>query len=129
MRNGEMVYTINDKVFPDTDKIKVAKGDKVMVTFVNQSPTDDHPMHLHGHFFQVLSRDGQPLQGSPVIKDTLNVKPGEQYVIAFEADNPGDWMFHCHDLHHASAGMVTDVTYKDYKSTYVPDPNVDNKPE
>ncbi|SYX83653.1 Copper oxidase [Paenibacillus alvei] len=129
MRNGEMVYTINEKVFPDTDKIKVAKGDKVMVTFVNQSPTDDHPMHLHGHFFQVLSRDGQPLQGSPVIKDTLNVKPGEQYVIAFEADNPGDWMFHCHDLHHASAGMVTDVTYKDSKSTYVPDPNVPNKPE
>ena len=129
MRNGEMVYTINGKVFPDTDKIKVAKGDKVMVTFVNQSPTDDHPMHLHGHFFQVLSRNGQPLQGSPVVKDTLNVKPGEQYVIAFEADNPGDWMFHCHDLHHASAGMVTDVTYKDYKSTYVPDPNVDNKPE
>ncbi|EPY12308.1 MULTISPECIES: multicopper oxidase family protein [unclassified Paenibacillus] len=129
MRNGEMVYTINGKVFPDTDKIKVAKGDKVMVTFVNQSPTDDHPMHLHGHFFQVLSRNGQPLQGSPVVKDTLNVKPGEQYVIAFEADNPGDWMFHCHDLHHASAGMVTDVTYKDYKSTYVPDPNVPNKPE
>ncbi|MEQ7050209.1 multicopper oxidase family protein [Paenibacillaceae sp. P-4] len=129
MRNGEMVYTINGKVFPDTDKIKVAKGDKVMVTFVNQSPTDDHPMHLHGHFFQVLSRNGQPLQGSPVVKDTLNVKPGEQYVIAFEADNPGDWMFHCHDLHHASAGMVTDVKYKDYKSTYVPDSNVDNKPE
>lgn len=129
MRNGEMVYTINGKVFPDTDKIKVAKGDKVMVTFVNQSPTDDHPMHLHGHFFQVLSRNGQSLQGSPVVKDTLNVKPGEQYVIAFEADNPGDWMFHCHDLHHASAGMVTDVKYKDYKSTYVPDPNIPNKPE
>ncbi|NEZ41260.1 multicopper oxidase domain-containing protein [Paenibacillus alvei] len=129
MKNGEMVYTINGKVFPDTDKIKVAKGDKVMVTFINRSPTDDHPMHLHGHFFQILSKNGQPLQGSPIIKDTLNVKPGEQYVIAFEADNPGDWMFHCHDLHHASAGMVTDVTYKDYKSSYVPNPNVGNKPE
>lgn len=129
MKNGEMVYTINGKVFPDTDKIKVAKGDKVMVTFINRSPTDDHPMHLHGHFFQILSKNGQPLQGSRIIKDTLNVKPGEQYVIAFEADNPGDWMFHCHDLHHASAGMVTDVTYKDYKSSYVPNPNVGNKPE
>ncbi|WP_232697367.1 multicopper oxidase family protein [Brevibacillus daliensis] len=129
MKDGEMVYTINGKVFPDTDRIKVESGDKVKVTFVNESKTDDHPMHLHGHFFQVLSKNGQPLEGAPVIKDTLNVKPGEQYVMAFEADNPGDWMFHCHDLHHASAGMVTDVMYKDFKSNYTPDPRVGNKPE
>ncbi|MNW16743.1 Multicopper oxidase [compost metagenome] len=64
-----------------------------------------------------------------MIKDTLNVKPGEEYVVAFEADNPGDWMFHCHDLHHASAGMVTDVMYEGYKSNYTPDPTVGNKPE
>ncbi|NGP59386.1 multicopper oxidase family protein [Paenibacillus thiaminolyticus] len=129
MKNGEMVYTINGKVFPDTDPIKVNKGEKVKVTFVNQSKTDDHPMHLHGHFFQVLSKNGQPLEGAPVIKDTLNVKPGEEYVVAFEADNPGDWMFHCHELHHASAGMVTDVKYSDYQSNYTPDPSVGNKPE
>lgn len=129
MKDGEMVYTINGKVFPDTDRISVKKGEKVMVTFVNQSMTEDHPMHLHGHFFQVLSKNGKPLQGSPMIKDTLNVRPGETYVVAFEADNPGDWMFHCHDLHHASAGMVTDVQYKDYQSNYVPDPLVGNKPE
>ncbi|NKQ22475.1 multicopper oxidase family protein [Brevibacillus laterosporus] len=129
MKDGEMVYTINGKVFPNTDSIKVDKGEKVKVTFVNKSKTDDHPMHLHGHFFQVLSKNGQPLDGAPVIKDTLNVKPGEEYVVAFEADNPGDWMFHCHDLHHASAGMVTDVKYNDYQSNYTPDPSVGNKPE
>lgn len=129
MKNGKMVYTINGKVFPDTDPITVDKGEKVKVTFVNQSKTDDHPMHLHGHFFQVLSKNGEPLEGATVIKDTLNVRPGEQYVVAFEADNPGDWMFHCHDLHHASAGMVTDVMYKDYHSDYTPDPSVGNKPE
>lgn len=129
MKNGEMVYTINGKVFPDTDPIKVDKGEQVKVTFVNRSKTDDHPMHLHGHFFQVLRRNGQPLEGAPVIKDTLNVKPGEQYVVAFEADNPGNWMFHCHDLHHASAGMVTDVMYQDYHSSYTPDPSVNNIPE
>ncbi|PQZ59310.1 hypothetical protein CQZ94_00030 [Bacillus sp. MYb209] len=39
------------------------------------------------------------------------------------------WMFHCHDLHHASAGMVTEVKYTDYKSDYVPNPNIPNKPE
>ncbi|MBD8497297.1 multicopper oxidase family protein [Paenibacillus arenosi] len=129
MKDGKMVYTINGKVFPDTDKIKVDKGEKVKVTFVNNSMMDDHPMHLHGHFFQVLSRNGKPLEGAPVIKDTLNVKPGEEYVVAFEADNPGDWMFHCHDLHHAADGMVTDVMYKGYKSNYTPDPTVGNKPE
>ncbi|MEC0371308.1 multicopper oxidase family protein [Paenibacillus chibensis] len=129
MKNGEMAYTINGKVFPDTDKINVKKGDKVKVTFVNKSNSDDHPMHLHGHFFQVLSKNGQPYQGSPIMKDTINVKPGETYEVAFEADNPGDWMFHCHDLHHASAGMVTDVMYSDYQSSYTPDPNVENIPE
>ncbi|MEK5400297.1 multicopper oxidase family protein [Paenibacillus sp. FSL K6-2859] len=129
MKDGEMVYTINGKVFPETDSIKVDKGEKVKVTFVNQSKTDDHPMHLHGHFFQVLSKNGKPIEGSPVIKDTLNVKPGEEYVVAFEADNPGNWMFHCHDLHHASAGMVTNVMYNGYQSNYTPDPTVGNKPE
>ncbi|WP_068778159.1 multicopper oxidase family protein [Paenibacillus sp. GM2] len=129
MKDGEMVYTINGKVFPDTDPIRVDRGEKVKVTFINQSSKDDHPMHLHGHFFQVLSKNGQPLEGAPVIKDTLNVKPGEKYVVAFEADNPGDWMFHCHDLHHASAGMMTDLKYDGYQSGYTPDPNVDNKPE
>jgi len=129
MKDGDMVYTINGKVFPDTDPIRVDKGEKVKVTFINHSSKDDHPMHLHGHFFQVLSKNGQALEGAPVIKDTLNVKPGEKYVVAFEADNPGDWMFHCHDLHHASAGMVTDVKYNGYQSGYTPDPNVDNMPE
>ncbi len=129
MKGGKMVYMINDKVFPDTDPIPVKSGDKVKVTLMNESKTDDHPMHLHGHFFQVLSKDGKPIEGSDLVKDTLNLKPGEQYVIAFEADNPGEWMFHCHDLHHASAGMVTEVNYSDYKKAYVPDPSVGNMPE
>ncbi|GAA4868073.1 hypothetical protein GCM10023310_54690 [Paenibacillus vulneris] len=63
-------------------------------------------MHLYGHFFQGLNKNGKPLEGSSVIKDTVNLKPGEEYVVAFEADNEGNWMFHCHDLHHASSGMV-----------------------
>lgn len=133
-KNGGLIYTINGKSFPDAEPLQVKKGDKVKVRLVNtSSPTDvnaaDHPMHLHGHFFQVLSKNGKPLEGSPIMKDTLNVKPGEEYVVAFEAGNPGDWMFHCHDLHHASAGMVTDLKYTNYKSDYVPDPKAGNKPE
>ncbi|OPA26184.1 copper oxidase [Bacillus cereus] len=129
MNGNEMVYTINGKVFPDIDPIQVKKGDLVKVKLVNGSKMDDHPMHLHGHFFQLLSKGGKPIEGSPIVKDTLNLKPGEEYEVAFVADNPGDWMFHCHDLHHASAGMVTEVKYTDYKSDYVPNRNIPNKPE
>jgi FtsP/CotA-like multicopper oxidase with cupredoxin domain len=129
MKNGNIAYTINDKTFPDTDALTVNEGDTVKVRLVNNSKGADHPMHLHGHFFQVMSKNGKPVQGSPVFKDTINVRPGEEYVVAFEANNPGNWMFHCHDLHHASAGMVMELKYKDYKSDFVADPNAANMPE
>jgi FtsP/CotA-like multicopper oxidase with cupredoxin domain len=129
MKNGNMVYTINGKTFPDTEVLTARKGDNIKVRLTNNSTDVDHPMHLHGHFFQVLSKNGKPLEGSPIFKDTINLKPGEEYVVAFEADNPGNWMFHCHELHHASAGMVTELMYSDYKTDYVADPNAGNKPE
>ncbi|WP_028400088.1 multicopper oxidase family protein [Ectobacillus panaciterrae] len=129
MDGKNMVYTINGKTFPNIDPIQVKKGDLVKVKLKNNSMMDDHPMHLHGHFFQVLSKNGKPVEGSPIVKDTLNLKPGEEYEVAFIADNPGEWMFHCHDLHHASSGMVTEVKYADFQSTYKPNPNVPNMPE
>lgn len=129
MSDSEEKYTINDKTFPNTERLKVKEGDSVKVKLVNNSKEDDHPMHLHGHFFQVLSKNGEPMKGSPIVKDTLNVKPGEEYEVAFIADNPGNWMFHCHDLHHASAGMVTEVNYEGYKPDFTPDPEANNKPE
>lgn len=128
MNNKGMIYTINGKTFPNTEAIHVKKGDSVKITLRNLSQSD-HPMHLHGHTFQVLSKNGQQISGSPIMKDTINVKPGEEYVIAFKANNPGDWMFHCHDLHHAAAGMVTDVKYDGYTSPFKADPNAGNIPE
>lgn len=126
---GKMVFTINGKTFPDVPPLNVKKGNLVKVTMVNKSPEDIHPMHLHGHFFQVLSKNGQPVSGSPLVKDTLNILPGEAYVVAFEADNPGDWMFHCHDLGHAAQGMVSEVKYEGFKPDFVVDPTVGNMPE
>lgn len=123
MNEDGMIFTINNEIFPNTLPIHVETGDLVKVKLVNQSKHDLHPMHLHGHFFQVLSKNGVPVQGSPLIKDSLNIEPGEEYIVAFKADNPGIWMFHCHDLHHASAGMVTTVNYQDFKPEYQPDPN------
>lgn len=128
VRSGGMgeIYTINGKTFPDTEPLDVKKGDIVKVKMVNKG-TADHPMHLHGHFFQIVSKNGQPV--TPLIKDTLNVRPGVEYEVIFEADNPGDWVFHCHDLHHAAAGMVTEVKYDGFKPNFTPDPNTANRPE
>ncbi|MEW9503154.1 multicopper oxidase family protein [Jeotgalibacillus marinus] len=129
MQDKNMVYTINNEIFPDTENIAVKEGDLVKVKLVNNSMMDDHPMHLHGHFFQVLSENGKPIEGSPIIKDTINLKPGDEYVVAFKADNPGNWLFHCHDLHHASTGMVNMIKYDGFKPNFTPDPNANNKPE
>ncbi|SFJ51088.1 multicopper oxidase family protein [Thermoflavimicrobium dichotomicum] len=121
IQNGEQVYTINGKTWPNTDPIPVKKGEKVKVTLINEGKSD-HPMHLHGHFFDVLAKNGKPVTGQ-IKKDTLVLKPGEKYEIMFVADNPGHWMFHCHDLHHAASGMMTDVNYQDYKGSYRADRN------
>ncbi|ASK61309.1 copper oxidase [Virgibacillus phasianinus] len=114
-----MAYTINGNAYPNVPPLKVEKGDLVKVKMTNKMSGDDaeavHPMHLHGHFFQVLSKNGKTVKGSPIVKDTLNVKPGETYVIAFKADNPGNWLFHCHDLHHATAGMLQLVKYNNFE--------------
>jgi FtsP/CotA-like multicopper oxidase with cupredoxin domain len=64
-----------------------------------------HPMHLHGHSFRVVARDGRPTRHQEW-QDTMLMAPRERVEIAFVADNPGDWMFHCHILEHQAAGMM-----------------------
>ena len=64
----------------------------------------DHPMHLHGHSFRLLSRNGKPVPNQPWL-DTVLMHLDETVEIAFVADNPGGWLFHCHILEHHEAGM------------------------
>ena len=64
-----------------------------------------HPVHLHGHSFRIVSRNGSRLP-QPVLVDTTLLPPRERADIAFVADNPGDWMFHCHVLEHQATGMM-----------------------
>ncbi len=68
----------------------------------------EHPMHLHGHSFQIIRRNGVALD-DPVVRDTVLLQPEDRVEIAFLADNPGKWMFHCHVLEHQSAGMIAVV--------------------
>jgi FtsP/CotA-like multicopper oxidase with cupredoxin domain len=67
-----------------------------------------HPIHLHGHVFRVLARNGRPVEGGEW-GDTVLVDPDSRAEIAFVADNPGDWMFHCHVLEHQASGMMAVV--------------------
>ncbi len=67
-----------------------------------------HPLHLHGHAFRLLSRNGRPEPARP-FHDTVLIQPGEIAELAFVADNPGDWMLHCHILEHQAAGMMAVV--------------------
>lgn len=66
-------------------------------------------MHLRGHEFQVVEIDGKRFPGA--VRDTVLVPPGRRVVIAFDANNPGLWAFHCHLLYHLDAGMVTTLRY------------------
>lgn len=117
--NGQFTFvqTINGRVFPDAPMFAVREGELVKMTLVNRG-FEDHPMHLHGHHIQVLSRNGKAATGSPWIADTLNVAPGETYEVAFKADNPGIWMDHCHNLDHAAAGMSAHLAYEGVYSPY-----------
>lgn len=123
-----MVYTLNGDVFPDTPMFMVREGELVKVKIVNRGSVD-HPMHLHGHHALVLSRNGEPADGSPWWTDTLDVQPGESYEIAFRADNPGIWMDHCHNLTHAEIGMSMHLMYEGFTTLYTIGRESDNHPE
>jgi FtsP/CotA-like multicopper oxidase with cupredoxin domain len=122
------LWTINGEVFPDTPMQMVREGDLVKTTFVNRSFMD-HPMHLHGHHVLVLSRNGEPMSGSPWWVDTLNVAPGESYEVAFRADNPGIWMDHCHNLDHAAQGMTMHLGYEGVTTPFKVGKETGNRPE
>ena len=127
MNMGEgMSFQINDKTFPETPPIQVKEGDIVKVTLRNTGRMN-HPMHLHGHRFQVNSKNGEEFE-NPIVKDLIHVKPGEEYVIYFKADNAGEWLFHCHDNNHADMGMVTIVDYEGVYSPFELGGEKDNQP-
>ncbi|WP_292528109.1 multicopper oxidase domain-containing protein, partial [Mesorhizobium sp.] len=89
--------------------ILVDTGDRVEVTLRNDTMMA-HPMHLHGHRFQVVRIDGQRFQGA--VRDTVLVPPMRSITIAVDAGNPGQWAFHCHHLYHMASGMMSTFAYR-----------------
>jgi len=103
------IWSINNIAWnKDVPPLPIAKGERVELVLINQTRMP-HPMHLHGHEFQVVEIDGKRFSGA--MRDTVLVTPGRRLVIAFDANNPGLWAFHCHLLYHLDAGMFTTFRY------------------
>lgn len=102
------VWTLDGKTLTEADTINVRQGERVRFKFINETMMH-HPMHLHGHFFRVLNGAGD----FAPLKHTVDVPPFETRTIEFAADEPGDWMMHCHILYHAEVGMARVVHYED----------------
>ena len=108
--HGEFDYwMINGKSFPKTDTIMLDEGKRYRLTMQNKS-TDDHPVHLHRHTFEVTSLDGRPMSG--LRKDVVVVKANSTAEIDFVAANPGPTLFHCHQQSHMDFGFMMLFRYK-----------------
>lgn len=108
------VYTINGRAMPDIPDIVVKEGQTVRLRYVNASTMSIHPMHLHGHQFKITALDGNPVP-TPFTRNVNTLNPGETMDIEFVANNPGVWMIHCHELHHADGGMGMLLRYEGYE--------------
>jgi FtsP/CotA-like multicopper oxidase with cupredoxin domain len=102
-------WSMNGEYWPQVAPLMLDKGQRVEIDLVNRTMMA-HPMHLHGHAFQVIAIDGRPMQGA--VRDTVLVMPMGRVRIAFDANNPGRWPFHCHNLYHMVTGMTTEFRYQ-----------------
>lgn len=110
--NGDMrryVWHINGKTIAEDRLIMINPGEIVRMTYQNDSMMH-HPMHLHGHFFRVINKNGEY---SPM-KHTVDVPPMTSRTIEFYTDEVGQWMLHCHNLYHMDTGMARVVKYSNF---------------
>ena len=103
------LFTFNSRVFPGIDPMVVRQGDKVRVRVGNLTMTN-HPIHMHGHEFEVTGTDGgwtRPESRWPEV--TTDIAVGQMRAVEFTATDLGDWAFHCHKSHHTMNAMGHDV--------------------
>lgn len=102
-------WSMNGEHWPHVTPLILSTGQRVEIDLINHSMMA-HPMHLHGHAFQVIAINGRQINGA--VRDTVLIMPLGRVRIAFDADNPGRWPFHCHNLYHTTTGMMTEFRYQ-----------------
>lgn len=105
MADGGRRWLVNGKTFTDHQALAMAAGERVRISMSNQTMMF-HPMHLHGHTFAMVTPSGPGLR-----KDTVNVLPMQTVTVDLQADNPGQWLAHCHNAYHGEQGMMTLLSY------------------
>jgi len=116
--DGDMeryVWFLNNKPLSESDSIRIREGEIARFIMINRTMMH-HPMHLHGHFFRVINGQGNHAP----LKHTVDVAPMSTTVIEFDANEVGDWFFHCHLLYHMKSGMARMAHYEGF----IPDPAV-----
>lgn len=111
------VWSFNGKTMAEDGVIRIKRGEVLRLELINDTMMH-HPLHLHGHFFRVV--DDRDLADAP-LKHTLDVPPMGKRTIEFEADESGDWLFHCHLLYHMHMGMARVFSYEEQGPDHVPD--------
>jgi CopA family copper-resistance protein len=111
------VWSMDNKVVSETDKILIKKGENIKMVIYNGSMMR-HPMHLHGHDFRALN--GQGLNAP--LKNIIDIMPMETDTLEFNANLEGDWYFHCHILYHMMSGMGRVFSYENQ----APNPDIPN---
>jgi len=105
---GHMMMTINGKDGMTLPMAEFNEGQAVRFSIVNDDMMHFHPFHLHGNFFQIVSRNGKASK-EPGLKDMALINPSETVVIETHFENPGQWMYHCHIAEHAEHGMMAEL--------------------
>lgn len=106
-------WALNGEAWPRITPLRVRRGERVEIAFANETGMA-HPMHLHGHVFQVTEIDGVRIPGAR--RDTVLVRPRQTIAVQLDARYPGYWMLHCHILYHTAAGMMTVLHYEDFRN-------------
>ena len=114
------VWSLDNKVVSETDKILIKKGENVRITIYNGSMMR-HPMHLHGHDFRIINGQGDYAP----LKNIIDIMPMETDVLEFNANVEGDWFFHCHILYHMMSGMGRVLSYENQApNPLIPNPKL-----
>jgi FtsP/CotA-like multicopper oxidase with cupredoxin domain len=103
------VWGIDGRAWGQHEPVSVRAGERVEILMHNMTEMA-HPMHLHGHHFQITAIGGEALSGA--MRDTIHIPAMSNVTVAFDADNPGRWALHCHNLLHMAAGMMTELRYE-----------------